>query len=80
MAVALFCVGIGFKMQDKKERVCGLAVALFICIKLVLYDFREVEVLYRVIVFLVVGLIALIISYIYIQLEKSMENKNGGFV
>lgn len=80
MAVALFCVGIGFKMQDKKERVCGLTVALFICIKLVLYDFREVEVLYRVIVFLVVGLIALIISYIYIQLEKSMENKNGGFV
>ncbi len=77
MMTALFCVGAGFKMRDKKERVCGLVLALFICVKLVLYDFREVEVLYRMIAFFVVGVIALVISYLYIQLEKSAEHKQA---
>lgn len=77
MATALFCVGAGFKMQDKKERVCGLILAFCVCVKLVLYDFREVEVLYRMTAFFVVGVIALVISYIYIQLEKSVKHKQA---
>lgn len=75
MIISLGCVGIGFKLQDKIERVCGLVMALIVCMKLVIYDFREVETIYRMIVFLVVGVIALIISYIYIQLEKNIERK-----
>lgn len=75
MIISLGCVGIGFKLQDKTERVCGLVMALIVCVKLVIYDFREVEMIYRMIVFLAVGVIALIISYIYIQLEKKIEYK-----
>lgn len=75
MVIALGCVGIGFKLHDKVERVCGLVMALVVCVKLVIYDFREVEIIYRMIVFLVVGIIALIISYIYIQLEKNIERQ-----
>lgn len=75
MVIALGCVGIGFKLHDKVERVCGLVMAFIVCVKLVIYDFREVEIIYRMIVFLVVGIIALIISYIYIQLEKNIERQ-----
>ena len=59
-------------------------MAIFVCGKLVLYDFREVEMIYRMIVFLVVGVLALSISFIYILLEKNMDKKrrelemNGG--
>ena len=70
MIIALGCVGIGFGLQDKVERICGLVMAFLVCVKLVLYDFREVEAMYRVVVFLVVGVIALLISCIYIRLEK----------
>lgn len=75
MAIALACVGVGFKQKDKMERICGLVMAIFVCVKLVICDFREVETMYRVVVFLVVGIIALAISFIYIQLEKSEERK-----
>lgn len=75
MIVALLCVGGGFKLHDKAERICGLVLALFVCIKLVVYDFREVDIFYKMIVFLVVGAIALLISFIYIQLEKTMERQ-----
>lgn len=75
MLIALLCVVGGFKLRDKTERICGLILALFACIKLVIYDFREVEIFYKMIVFLSVGAIALIISFIYIQLEKSIERQ-----
>lgn len=76
MIIALSCVGIGFIHKDKVERICGLVMAMFVCIKLVLYDFREVETLYRVVVFFVVGILTLGISFIYILLEKN-EEKHG---
>lgn len=74
MVISLFCVGAGFRLADKKERICGLAMAVFVCLKLVVYDFREVEAVYRVIVFFAVGIIALLISFIYVKLEK----RSGG--
>lgn len=75
MVIALGCVGIGFKIRSRAERVCGLTMAAFVCLKLVLYDFREVEIMYRVLVFLVVGIIALLISFIYVRLEKNTERQ-----
>lgn len=75
MVIALGCVGIGFRQQDKPERICGLVMAVFVCLKLVLYDFREVGAIYRMLVFLAVGVIALIISCIYVKLEKKLDSK-----
>lgn len=74
MVIALFCVGVGFRLSDKKERICGLVMAIFVCLKLIVYDFREVGVVYRVIVFFAVGMIALLISFIYVKLEKRSNN------
>ena len=77
MAVALTCVGIGFKMDDKVVRIYGLIMAAFVCLKLVLYDFIEVNTIYRIIVFLVVGILALVISFLYILLEKNADKKKA---
>lgn len=74
MAIAFGCVGAGFKLNDKMERICGLVLAALVCLKLAIYDFSEVESLYRVIVCLIVGVAALMISLIYVQLEKKTTN------
>lgn len=75
MTVALGCVGFGFRLRDKSERICGLILAGIVCLKLVLYDFKEVDDIYRVVVFLVVGVLALVISLLYIRLEKSIDKQ-----
>lgn len=80
MIIALSCVRRGFQRKDKAERIYGLAVALFACFKLVVYDFREVEAIYRVIVFFVVGILTLGISFIYILLEKKEEKAENNAV
>lgn len=61
----------------RTERVSGLVLAVFVCLKLIFYDFREVEVMYRMLVFLVVGVIALMISYIYVKLEKKEKSERS---
>lgn len=75
MVVAVGCVGIGFKQKDKVYRICGLIMAVFVCLKLILYDFREISSLSKVILFMVVGLIALSISFLYIYLEKKEDDE-----
>lgn len=77
MATAFFLVGIGFRHKEKMERITGLVLAALVCLKLVLYDFREAELLYRMIVFLIVGVMALGISFLYMFLEKKMAQKKA---
>ena len=77
MAAAFFRVGIGFRHKEKMERITGLVLAALVCLKLVLYDFREAELLYRMIVFLIVGVMALGISFLYMFLEKKMAQKKA---
>ena len=76
MAAAFFLVGIGFRHKEKMERITGLVLAALVCLKLVLYDFREAELLYRMIVFLIVGVMALGISFLKkFQDKKMAQNK-----
>ena len=78
MLNALICVGMGFYIRDKALRIYGLVLSLLVCGKLVLYDFAGSNALQRMIVFFIVGLIALAIASIYMILEKNMQKyKNG---
>lgn len=70
MVIALVSVGIGFVTDKKSVRIYGLMLSLFVCGKLVLYDFFKAPTLQKTILFFGVGAIALIISTIYIVLEK----------
>lgn len=74
MLVAILSVGIGFKKKDKSYRICGLILAVVVCVKMILFDFKEMETLPKVILFLLVGVIALVISFLYIYLEKKDDN------
>lgn len=75
MVAALSCVGIGFRQSDKLARICGLVMAIFVCTKLVLYDFAKVQIVHKMLVFLIVGILALVISFLYILLDRSIRKK-----
>ena len=75
MLVAIVCVAIGFWKKDKSYRICGLIMAVFVCVKLILFDFSELETLPKALLFLLVGVIALIISFIYIYIEKKEDKE-----
>ncbi|MCL2719333.1 MAG: hypothetical protein FWE14_11200 [Lachnospiraceae bacterium] len=78
MLIAVICVGAGFIIHDKSQRISGLVLAIFVCLKISLYDFQGLEPLQRTIVFAGVGAFALIISLIYIRLEKVGVEKGHG--
>ena len=70
MLIGLICIGSGFILHDKKIRVYGLVVTLFVCFKITLSDFAGGDELQRMILFFAAGVVALLISGIYIILEK----------
>lgn len=63
-------IGCGFAFSDRKIRIYGLVVALLVCVKITLVDFSGGEPLQRMILFFAAGMVALLISGIYILLEK----------
>lgn len=68
--VAIGSVVFGFILKKKGQRIYGLILALMVCLKIVFFDFSEIEVIQKMILFLGVGVIILAISGIYILLEK----------
>lgn len=70
MAVGLLSIGMGFYLSDKKLRIFGLTLCLLVCFKIALFDFYGVEIVQRMILFFSVGIAALVISGIYVLLEK----------
>ncbi len=81
MIIALISVGSGFVINKKSVRIYGLVLSLFVCIKIVLYDFWDIPTIQKMILFFVVGFIALIIAGIYIVLEKKyyIKEQNSTF-
>lgn len=75
MIVALGSVFIGFKLNNSKLRKYGLILSLITCAKLMLVDFYSFDFIIKTLVFLVVGIIALIISYTFSKLENVYKNK-----
>lgn len=73
MLIALSCVAAGFALREGSVRIYGLILSLFVCVKVAVYDFTGVPNLEKMILFFSIGLIALIISGIYIVLEKKLQ-------
>lgn len=76
MFIALFCVGAGFFFKQKACRIYGLVLSIFVCGKLVFYDFSDATTGTKTIMYFVCGIITLAISSIYIIIEKKMSNSN----
>lgn len=75
MVVALVCVCIGFLCKELVTRIYGLILSLLVCAKIVLYDYFDIPVLQKTILFFVVGIVALAIAAIYMILEKKTQGK-----
>ncbi|MBZ9623369.1 DUF2339 domain-containing protein [Clostridium sp. FP2] len=75
MLVALGSVFLGFKINNSKLRKYGLILSLITCAKLMLVDFYSFNFIIKTLVFMIVGVIALIISYTFSKLEKEHKNK-----
>lgn len=75
MGVALVCVTLGFLMKQRAIRIYGLVLSLFVCLKLVIFDFASAASLVKTITYFVVGIIALGISGAYIIMEMQIQKK-----
>ncbi|MCB2300335.1 DUF2339 domain-containing protein [Clostridium tagluense] len=75
MLVALGSVFLGFKIKNSNLRKYGLILSLITCAKLMLVDFYSFNFIIKTLVFMIVGVIALIISYKFSKLEKEHKNK-----
>ncbi len=75
MLIAIASVAAGFVLKIKSVRIYGLCMSLFVCAKLLLVDFSDAQTADRVISFLVVGVIALAISYLYMRIERTLQQK-----
>ena len=74
MAVAFVTIAIGCIANRFEARIYGLVLSLAVCVKVAWIDYADESNFKRMIVFLVVGLIAIAISFVYLILE-SREQK-----
>lgn len=72
-ALAAVTIGSGFYIKDKSVRIYGLVMMIFVALKLAIYDFYASPAGLKVVVFLVVGVFILGISFLYIYLEKKLD-------
>lgn len=77
MGIAAFGIVAGFLARKKDSRIFGLTLSVFVCLKVICYDFIELAIKERILLFLIVGMIALGIALIYIVLEKRIAKTQG---
>lgn len=77
MIISIGCVVTGFSIKNKHIRIYGLVLSLLVCAKIMLYDFLGIATVERMLLFFVVGVMILVISCIYIILEKKMVNRGN---
>ena len=71
--LAAIAIGAGFYMKSKSVRIYGLVLTIFVALKLVIFDFHGASAQIRILVFFIVGLLILGISFGYIYLEKRLN-------
>lgn len=75
---AILCVCMGFGARQSVTRIYGLILAILVALKIVMIDFLGAGTMQRMLVFLIVGVMILVISYIYTRLEKKLSQEENG--
>jgi hypothetical protein len=70
-ALALFV--LGFSLNERSFRFFGLGLLLVCLFKIVLLDLEGVETIYRILSFIVLGLVLLLVSFGYSRYRKVIE-------
>lgn len=76
-AAAILCVIMGFVSKDRPVRIYGIVMAIIVAVKVALLDFGGMQPMQRMFAFLIVGILILVISYIYILLEKKLSHEDN---
>jgi uncharacterized membrane protein len=71
----LALLATGFPAHERPLRLAGLALLLFCISKLFLYDLRHLEMLYRILSFLALGLILVGVSWIYTRFRDAVRRE-----
>ena len=72
-AEGLVLLAIGFPVRDRILRLSGLTLFLVCILKLFLYDLRQLETLYRILSFIVLGLILVTVSWVYTRFRDRVH-------
>lgn len=67
---AVLLLAAGFPLMDRVLRLSGLFLFLVCILKLFFYDLRNLETLYRILSFIVLGLILLAVSWVYTKFRE----------
>ncbi len=71
-------VGLGFSRALKPARIAGLAVAGLAVVKVLLFDLSSLDALYRVGSVFILGLVFLLLAYLYHRQGRSETTSQGG--
>jgi hypothetical protein len=63
----------GFPLNDRVQRLSGLALFLVCILKLFLYDLRHLETMYRILSFIVLGLMLVSVSWVYTRFRDRIQ-------
>ena len=63
----------GFPLSDRVLRVSGLTLFMVCVLKLFLYDLRHLETMYRILSFIVLGLMLVSVSWIYTRFHDRVQ-------
>lgn len=69
----LALLGIGFALRERPMRLLGLVLFGTCILKLFLYDLRNLETIYRILSFTVLGLILIGVSWIYSHFRENVK-------
>ena len=69
----LLLLGAGFGLRDRVFRLQGLAVLLVCSLKLFFYDLRNLDTPYRILSFIVLGIILLVVSWTYSRFREQLR-------
>ncbi len=72
-AYALALVGAGAMMRSALSRVLGLGLIAMVVVKLYLNDVWQLDRIYRIVAFAVLGALLLLVSYVYSRSRTSIE-------
>lgn len=75
MIIASVCIWFGFYISDPDLRKLGLGLALFVAAKLIFFDLSSAEFILKAILFFIVGIASLTISYYYSKYDKDHKDK-----
>lgn len=72
-AEGLLLLAAGFPLRDRTLRLSGLTLFMVCILKLFVYDLRNLETLYRILSFIVLGVILVGVSWVYTRFRDRVK-------